>query len=201
MDIVRYVLAVVVVVALPPAVIMWLIVHPLAGFWRRLGPWPTYVFITAMFLGVGTLDFQWREVLLGRDLGTNWILAVVGLVPYVASIRISLHVRKHLTFSMLAGLPEVSPRQSPGRLLQEGIYGIVRHPRYLAVVLGSIGFALFVNYVGVYVMTVALIPTLYVVILLEERELLERLGPAYAEYRERVPMLIPGRGRGGTEDG
>jgi protein-S-isoprenylcysteine O-methyltransferase Ste14 len=36
--------------------------------------------------------------------------------------------------------------------------------------------------------------TLYFVIggLFEERKLLRQFGPAYAEYRRRTPMLIPG---------
>ena len=31
------------VVSFPPAVLYWFVIHPWAGFWRRLGPWTVQV--------------------------------------------------------------------------------------------------------------------------------------------------------------
>jgi protein-S-isoprenylcysteine O-methyltransferase Ste14 len=67
----------------------------------------------------------------------------------------------------------------------------VRHPRYIAVLLGMFAVALFCNYLGLYVVVALTVPGLYVVAVLEERELLERFGTEYREYMERVPRFVP----------
>jgi len=91
----------------------------------------------------------------------------------------------------LVGIPEFSKADNKGQVLSEGIYGRVRHPRYVAIMIGTLAWALFVNYVGVYVLAILTLPGLYLVAVLEERELLERFGDEYARYRERVPRFVP----------
>jgi protein-S-isoprenylcysteine O-methyltransferase Ste14 len=51
---------------------------------------------------------------------------------------------KHLSITTLIGVPELSRRE--GKLLREGIYGVVRHPRYLSAGLGVVGNELVINY-------------------------------------------------------
>ena len=71
------------------------------------------------------------------------------------------------------------------------MYGVVRHPRYLSVIVGTAGFAMFVNYVGGYLVVLGSIPALYLVVIVEERELSLRFGDAYQRYRSRVPAFFP----------
>ena len=68
---------------------------------------------------------------------------------------------------------------------------MIRHPRYLSVIIGTAGFAMFVNYVGGYFVVLASIPALYLVVIFEERELVLRFGAAYEQYRSRVPAFFP----------
>ena len=82
-------------------------------------------------------------------------------------------------------------QQRKGKLLREGVYGVVRHPRYLSAAIGMIANALIVNYLGVYVLLIAVVPPGYLMLVLEERELLGRFGDAYREYQRTVPRLIP----------
>jgi len=82
-------------------------------------------------------------------------------------------------------------QQRKGKLLREGVYGVVRHPRYLSAGIGMIANALIVNYLGVYVLLIAVVPPGYLMLVLEERELLGRFGDAYREYQRDVPRLIP----------
>jgi protein-S-isoprenylcysteine O-methyltransferase Ste14 len=56
------------------------------------------------------------------------------------------------------------------------------------------GFALIANYLVLYVMLALLVPAIWLVVVLEERELRRRFGAAYAEYSRRVPRFIPRRG-------
>lgn len=194
MDTLRYALGVVLVVFYPPAVVYWLLIHPLAGWWRRRGPVVALVVVGLLCVGLSVLLFLVHDALMGRDLGTSWWAVGAGLLFYGASVAMEMRTRKQLDFRTLVGVPEVS--ESDPRLLTEGMYARVRHPRYLGVILGTVGFSLVVNYLGVYAMVGAFIPVLYLVVVLEERELVGRFGGAYRAYQGRVPRLIPRPGRG-----
>jgi methanethiol S-methyltransferase len=97
-------------------------------------------------------------------------------------------------FSQMTGVPELSsPKKGKGKLLREGIYGVVRHPRYLSAGLGAIGLGFFCNNVGLYMFLVMLVPVGWLIVTLEERELVDRFGDAYRQYQREVPPLIPRR--------
>ena len=55
---------------------------------------------------------------------------------------------------------------------------------------------LLVNYLGLYILVMSVIPLGYLVLVLEERELVDRFGDAYREYQRDVPRLIPRLRRG-----
>jgi protein-S-isoprenylcysteine O-methyltransferase Ste14 len=193
MDTIRQVVAILLVVGLPPAVSYWFLVHPLVGLWRRIGPrWAYGVIVTAWALQAGFL-FVMRGALLGRDRGARGPLIAVGLVLYLASIALTVLCKRQLRASVLSGVPEVSAAAGPGRLLQEGVFAVIRHPRYASVILGTTGLAMVVNYSGVYAVVGISLVALWPVIVLEERELGHRFGTAYEEYRRRTPALLPRR--------
>lgn len=196
MDTARYVLGVMLIVGLPPAIVFWILIHPLVGFWRRIGPGVAYSALTAVCVLLGVFIFNRRDALLGDDLGTSRVLFVLGAALYALSAWISVLTRRQLSLRAFAGVPELSGPGAGGVLLREGVYGVVRHPRYLSVIIGTAGFAMFVNYVGGYLMVLGSIPALFLVIFLEERELAARFGAAYEEYRSRVPAMVPRLSRG-----
>lgn len=195
MDTARWVLGVLLVVMLPPAIVFWYLIHPFAAFWRRVGPGRTFTIVGSL-CALLALGLYWvRESLMGRDLGTVWILWLPGLFLYGVSAWISVLTRRELSNRTFVGVPEVSKDPGGSRLLDQGMYGVVRHPRYLSVIMGTAGFAFLVNYLGTYIMVLATVPALWLLIILEERELVQRFGPRYEDYRARVPALLPGFSR------
>ncbi|MEJ2217722.1 MAG: isoprenylcysteine carboxylmethyltransferase family protein [Gemmatimonadota bacterium] len=191
METTRRILAILLIVGMPPAVAFWLVAHPLAALWRRLGSLWTYIALAVAWIALAAILFLLRGSLIGRDLGTSWPLIAVGVVLYGASAWLSLLCRRQLRLNIFAGLPELSSRAYPGHLLQEGVYGVIRHPRYASVILGTVGFALAVNYTGAYVVEAVSLLLLWPVVVLEERELAARFGPEYEAYRRRTPALLP----------
>lgn len=187
----RYILGVIFVLSVPPAVLFWFFIHPFVRFWRRIGPWTTYLTVVSISMAAALLLYRFRAGLAGRDLGTNGLLIAAGCALYILSAWLSLRIRRQLDSRTFVGLPEVSGRGEGGTLIQTGIYGVVRHPRYLAVIVGTAGFAMVVNYLGVYLVWLGSVLGLLWLIPLEERELADRFGSAYEEYRSRVPALIP----------
>lgn len=192
MHAVRYYLALILVMTYPPAFGLWFLVHPFIGFWRRMGVKATFTFSALVFAATCYAIFRGRGTLMAVEYGTNWALFAFGLVFYALAAVVEKQCRKHLTLRTLVGIPELeAPQEGPGSLLHEGIYARVRHPRYLGVMLGGTAVALITNYLAAYVLMLALIPAVYALTAIEEKELIQRFGDDYARYRERVPRIIP----------
>lgn len=175
MDKTRYIFAVLLVATIPPGVIWWYLVHPFVAFWRRLGPrwtlWIVGVLMVSLMLALGAL----RHRLMGADLGTNWFLVALGVAFAVIAVLIGLKRKRYLTTPILS----------------EGPYAIIRHPRYVEVMAGVLGYALAANFVGGYAVAALTVPALHLVVVLEERELGQRFGSAYEAYCATVPRYIP----------
>ncbi len=193
MNAVRYYFALITLMSLAPAIFLWFLIHPFGAFWRRLGPWVTYTLMglaTAAFMAP---IFLLRAQLLAVDFGTSYGTMALGLIAVALGSVIAVKRKRYLTFKILSGLPQVSAQQYPGILLTQGIYGIVRHPRYIEVVLWVLGYALFANFLALYVGFLLTIPGLFLIVLMEERELEERFGDEWRDYAARVPRFIPER--------
>ncbi|HET9165651.1 MAG TPA: isoprenylcysteine carboxylmethyltransferase family protein, partial [Candidatus Angelobacter sp.] len=133
-----------------------------------------------------------RARLVGADLGVNWGLIAIGAVLYGLSAWIALLHSRHLSIATMIGIPELSPTgQHRGKLLKDGIYRVVRHPRYLSAGLAVIAVALFADYTGVYVLIFLLFPLGYPMLVFEERELVDRFGEEYRQYQREVPRILP----------
>ena len=152
MNTARYVVAVLVWISLPPAIIYWFLIHPFARYWRRLGKWWAFLVLMTLFMLTVAGLYIVRDRFLVSELGTHVSLWVAALVSYGVSIAIELRCRRQLKFYTLAGLPELDRQQANRKLLDQGIYASVRHPRYLSVLFGMLAMALFANYVTIWVL-------------------------------------------------
>lgn len=91
------------------------------------------------------------------------------------------------------GLRQLFEKEKTGALVTRGLYRVVRHPLYTFGLL----FIWLTPTVTQNSLVVYLGATLYTLVgaYFEERKLLRDFGEAYAEYRKKVPMLIPGMAR------
>jgi len=122
----------------------------------------------------------------------HWGLVAIAVVLYGVSTWIASQHWRHLSIATMIGVPELSSiEQRKGKLLQDGIYRVVRHPRYLSAASGVIANALFVDYVGVYVLILLLFPLGYPMLVFEERDLIDRFGEEYRQYQQEVPRILP----------
>jgi protein-S-isoprenylcysteine O-methyltransferase Ste14 len=88
-----------------------------------------------------------------------------------------------------SGLVAIQPGHT---LVTRGIYGVIRHPSYLGLLVNSLGWALaFRSGVGV-LLTALTIPPLIARIRAEERLLRTQFGDEYDAYRSRTSRLVPG---------
>jgi protein-S-isoprenylcysteine O-methyltransferase Ste14 len=88
-----------------------------------------------------------------------------------------------------SGLVAIQPGHT---LVNSGIYGVIRHPSYLGLLVSSLGWGLaFRSGLGV-LLTALTVPPLLVRISAEERLLRTQFGDEYDAYRARTSRLIPG---------
>jgi len=78
-----------------------------------------------------------------------------------------------------------------GGLVTTGLYGHVRHPQYLGMILGSIAFLIQWPTIPTLAMFPILVLAYYRLAKKEEKEMAERFGLGYLEYQRSVPMFLP----------
>ena len=75
------------------------------------------------------------------------------------------------------------------KLVDSGVYGIVRHPQYLAGVLMSIALPLITQHWLVAALGIIAAVIYYVGTFEEEKNCIEKFGDAYKQYMEKVPRM------------
>jgi protein-S-isoprenylcysteine O-methyltransferase Ste14 len=166
------------------------------AWWTRIVPTPiersTYVLLASLVLIL--LYWQWRPM--GRvvwDLQAIWAQYVMWAVFFggFLLVLLSTFVIDHFD---LFGLRQVmlNLRRKPythGNFNVTFFYKVVRHPLYAGFIMAfwgtprmTLGHLLFAVGMTIYIL---------IAIRYEERDLVTFHGEAYANYRSRVPMLIP----------
>lgn len=189
MDEFRYALGLILIILMPIVIIFWVVIHSGSSFWRRQPVSLAYSTAGFVIVIVAILAFSNRQFLLWSDLGTNYILFILGSIIYLASWFLWRPVKRHLDFKTFAGIPEVKDEKID--LIQDGPFAIVRHPRYFMVAIGVLGWCLMSHYAGVYIVGLASILGLVLIMTLEERDLVARFGDEYNQYKKQVPQFIP----------
>jgi protein-S-isoprenylcysteine O-methyltransferase Ste14 len=91
--------------------------------------------------------------------------------------------------SRFSGLVAIQPGHE---LVTGGLYGVIRHPSYLGLLVNMFGWSLaFRSGVGV-LLAALMVPVILARIRAEERLLRSEFGTAYDAYRARTSRLIPG---------
>ncbi|MFZ3214128.1 MAG: isoprenylcysteine carboxylmethyltransferase family protein [Terriglobales bacterium] len=87
-----------------------------------------------------------------------------------------------------SGLVAIQPGHT---LVTSGVYGVIRHPSYLGLLIMLLGWALAFRSVAGVLLTALLIPPLIARIRAEETLLQAQFGSEYDAYRARTSRLIP----------
>jgi protein-S-isoprenylcysteine O-methyltransferase Ste14 len=81
----------------------------------------------------------------------------------------------------------------PGHaLVTGGIYGVIRHPSYLGMIVLMVGWGLAFRSAAGVLLALAMIPVVVARIEAEERLLASQFGEEYEDFRRRTARLVPG---------
>jgi protein-S-isoprenylcysteine O-methyltransferase Ste14 len=145
------------------------------------------------FLLIIRYQSQLPEIWLFRPSGLvvvlAWALLGTGVVVAVAALR-------GYDLGEFAGWAYVraGAQAADVPLHTAGLNRLVRHPLYLGLLLGLLGFWLLSPTGTCTVFVGCNVAYLLVGTRLEERKLIQRFGAAYARYQARVPQLLPTKG-------
>ncbi len=191
MDEARYFIALALVMVMPAGGLLWISIHPLIRFWRRVGvrmTWTLHILATAL---LAVAFYLLRKPLLRMDFGYHLPLLLAAIALVALSLVVRFFVLKDLNPKTLLGFPEIAPEKFPPHLVTTGIYARARHPRYMEICNGILAGALFSNYLASYAVALYTVLALRFVIFLEERELHDRFGAEYDAWAARVPRFVP----------
>lgn len=168
----------------------WLLIHPRIEYWRSRGGSPYRVLIPAwisMWIALAAVTWHWRRISLYAS-PLPWIPAALLLL---LSMYLYRAAKVGFTAAQLGGRPELEPGEWEQRLSIEGIRARIRHPVYLAHLCEMLGWSIGSGLVVCYALTALALATGVFMLRLEDRELENRFGDAYREYRRRVPAMLP----------
>jgi len=113
----------------------------------------------------------------------GWLMVIVGAALFLRAVQA-------FGVDNLTMLYVYYPEE--GRIMDTSIYGVLRHPVYAGALRVIIGLGL-LNGNGNSIVFILILPILLTgwIRLVEEKELLERFGASYADYRKRVPAFWP----------
>jgi protein-S-isoprenylcysteine O-methyltransferase Ste14 len=168
----------------------WLLIHPRAEFWRSRRQSPYKILLPlwiAMWALTAAATTPWRRIQFYENRWT-WIPAALlfcaGLILYKLS-------QAHFTLGQLGGLPEILRGHSEQQLVTTGIRARIRHPVYLAHLCEMLAWSVATGLAACWALTAFAIITGAAMISMEDRELENRFGEAYRNYRLAVPALVP----------
>ena len=149
-DSIRYYLALMFVVLLPGVYLYWFSIHPFVDFWRKVGPRLTLFIHFSLVALVAIAIFRVRGPVMSAEYGAQWFLLILAVPLIGASIELRRRISKNFSPKVILGLSELAPDRYARKLVTEGVYSRIRHPRYVQLLLAFWGYALFCNYLALY---------------------------------------------------
>jgi protein-S-isoprenylcysteine O-methyltransferase Ste14 len=170
-----------------PVPVYWLVLHSLIHFWRERKRVAYMTGVLTAWGSGGIFIWMYRRELFSEQMGPAWaVILGSGLVLLEGWI---LHVvHRDLGTMRLVGQTELT---GGGEIAATGIYLRVRHPRYAGMMAAVAGACLVAGTRFLWMVAVVWWLLAIFTILLEERELRIRFGPAYLSYSRRVPRFFP----------
>ncbi|HIH42596.1 TPA: isoprenylcysteine carboxylmethyltransferase family protein [Candidatus Woesearchaeota archaeon] len=182
-------IALIVIAYVLPIPFAWYIVHNKIKIFIRLGYF-NYILSYGTCFAIGYFLFVVHPQLSLFKLSTYYTF-IPGIV--IALFVIYLDIKRQATFPFrtLIGLPEFMPRKYKSKLITSGIFGYIRHPRYLEYILSALAMAFITGLIISYIFFIYTLFAFNILAGIEEKELVQRFGKKYLAYMKKVPRFIP----------
>jgi len=124
-----------------------------------------------------------------------YLLSEVSQIEALAYVGVGLYVSSGLILGMLpvfefrkkGGVKKGQSYVHTTKLVDTGIYSVVRHPQYVTFIMWAFSGMLLFQHWGVILLGVPVIPLTYIDLIREDKRCVERFGEEYKAYMKRVP--------------
>ena len=124
-----------------------------------------------------------------------YLLSEVSQIEIVAYIGVGLYVFSGIIFGMLPIFEfRKKGRVRKGKsyihttkLVDTGIYSIIRHPQYVTFILWAIAGTLLFQHWIVILLGIPVIPLMYIDLINADKDAIEKFGDEYKQYMQKVP--------------
>ncbi|MGA8212579.1 MAG: isoprenylcysteine carboxylmethyltransferase family protein [Candidatus Sulfotelmatobacter sp.] len=140
-----------------------------------------------MWLLLAAVTAHWRDL----TLYYRWWCWIPAVALFCTGLSLYQLSGSGFSPAQLGGMPEVLPDHRQQRLVTTGIRAHVRHPVYLGHLCEMLAWSAGTGLAVCWVLTAFAIVTGAVMITMEDKELENRFGEEYRQYRLRVPALLP----------
>lgn len=156
--------------------------------------WPYYRItynVIAVVSAMAIFVFQWSLPTVMQVPTKAWMLCLGALIIF-AGLFVAAMAFYSFDKSEFLGLKQLSGKtKQKEKLLTSGLYSIVRHPLYFALILIIIGYLFYSFHLSNLIFAACTFTYLLIGTKLEEAKLVETFGRDYLVYRHKVKMLIP----------
>jgi protein-S-isoprenylcysteine O-methyltransferase Ste14 len=124
-----------------------------------------------------------------------YLLSEVSQIEVLAYLGVGLYAFSGMTFGLLpvfefrrkGGVPEGESYIHTTKLVDTGVYSVVRHPQYVTYMMWAVSGVLLFQHWIVLLLGVPIIPLTYIDLVRADNACLERFGEDYRAYMKRVP--------------
>ncbi len=124
-----------------------------------------------------------------------YLLSDISQIKIAAYLGVGLYVFSGWIFGMLpifefrrkGGVTQGKSYIYTTRLVDTGIYSIVRHPQFITFILWAIAGMLLFQHWSVILLGIPVIPFTYIDLVRADNRLLKKFGDEYKQYMQRVP--------------
>ena len=115
----------------------------------------------------------------------NQIVGIIGWIIWIFGLMLAFS--PNIVLKRRGGVPEGKSYVHTTKLVDDGIYGLIRHPQYTGGMVIAFSMCLIVQTLVTYILALIAIITAYLSMVFEEQRLTVKFASQYKNYQNEVP--------------
>lgn len=124
---------------------------------------------------------------ISRNPSYNQIIGVIGWIIWIFGLILAFS--PNIVLKKRGGVPEGKSYIHTTKLVNDGIYGLIRHPQYTGGMVIAFSMCLIIQTPLTYNLAIIALITAYLSMIFEEKRLVMKFGSQYENYKTEVPRV------------